>query len=142
MERIPVGFEIKPVLKEPFCLVLPKNHPINSSTFESLLQFKEEPFILFDSKYSPSYYEQMMQIFDDSGFAPKVSHNTIHASSIYKLVENNFGISIVPKSLQTGYNFEIKFIDLDMIPQRTVLSAVWDKNNRNPVLEHFLITIC
>lgn len=138
LERVPKGLEIRPVLKETFCLVLPKNHPIDASNFKSISQFKDEPFILFDPKYNASYYEKVMQIFDDSGYIPLVSHNTIHASSIYKLVENNFGISIVPKSLLAGYNMDIKFIELDHIPQRTVLSVIWYKNNRNPALENFL----
>lgn len=138
LERVPKGLEIRPVLKETFCLVLPKNHPIDASNFKSISQFKDEAFILFDPKYNASYYEKVMQIFDDSGYVPLVSHNTIHASSIYKLVENNFGISIVPKSLLSGYNMDIKFIELDHIPQRTVLSVIWYKNNRNPALENFL----
>jgi DNA-binding transcriptional LysR family regulator len=75
-----------------------------------------------------------MQIFDNSGFSPIISHNTIHASSIYKLVENNFGISIVPKSLQLAESSKIKFIELNKIPQRTVLSVVWNTENRNPIL--------
>jgi len=138
IERVPRRLEIKPVLKETFCLVLPKNHPIDASNFKNLAQFKDESFILFDPKYSSSYYEKVMQIFDESGYVPLVSHNTIHASSIYKLVENNFGISIVPKSLQSGYNMDIKFIELEAISQRAVLSVVWDKSNRNPTLEQFL----
>jgi len=138
LERVPRSLNILPVLKEPFCLVLPKNHPIDSHNFKSLAQLKDESFILFDSNYSASYYEKVMQIFDDSGFVPLVSHNTIHASSIYKLVENNFGISIVPKSLQLKNDKNIKFIELDMIPQRTVLSVIWDKNNRNPMLNTIL----
>ena len=79
-----------------------------------------------------------MQIFDDSQFSPIVSHNTIHASSIYKLVEHNFGISIVPKSLQMSDNNRVKFIELDKIPQRTILSVVWNKDNRNPTLNKII----
>lgn len=138
LERVPRSLNILPVLKESFCLVLPKNHAIDSHNFKSLAQLKDESFILFDSNYSASYYEKVMQIFDDSGFVPLVSHNTIHASSIYKLVENNFGISIVPKSLQLKNHKSIKFLELDMIPQRTVLSVIWDKNNRNPMLTSIL----
>lgn len=134
LERVPRGLEIKPVLKEPFCLVLPKNHPIDASNFKSISQFKDESFILFDPAYSAFYYEKVMQIFDNSGFSPIISHNTIHASSIYKLVENNFGISIVPKSLQLAESSKIKFIELNKIPQRTVLSVVWNTENRNPIL--------
>ena len=138
LERVPRGLHIKPILNEPFCLVLPKNHKITNENFKNLSQLKEESFILFDPKYSTSYYEKVMQIFDDSQFSPVVSHNTIHASSIYKLVEHNFGISIVPKSLQMKNNRSIKFIQLDKISQRTVLSAVWNKDNRNPTLNKII----
>ena len=133
LERVPRGLEIVPVLTETFCLVVPKGYPINSVNFKDLSQFKDESFILFDPKYSASYYEKVMQIFDDSGFSPIVSHNTVHASSIYKLVENNFGISIVPKSLKVE-NANVAFIELDKIKQRTVLSVIWNKDNRNPIL--------
>jgi DNA-binding transcriptional LysR family regulator len=138
LERVPRGLETMPVLRETFCLVLPKEHPITSEEFISLSQFKDEPFILFDPEYSSSYHEKVMQIFDDSGFTPIISHNTINASSIYKLVENNFGISIVPKSLVLHNNDKIKFIELKSIKQKTILSAVWNKENRNPIFVNFL----
>ena len=125
LERVPRSLEIHTVLKETFCLVLPKNHPVNKRNFKNLSQFKDSPFILFDPEYSASYYEKVMQIFDGCGFAPIISHNTIHASSIYKLVENNLGVSIVPKSLQFGYDMNVKFIELDAIPQRAFLSIAW-----------------
>lgn len=138
LDRVPIGLSIQPVLIETFCLVLPKDHPIDSSNFKSLSQFKDEFFILFDPKFSPAYYEKVMRIFDDNGFTPKVSHSTIHANSIFKLIENNFGLSIVPKSLQMPYYENVKFIELVDIPQRTTLSVVWDRNNSNPSLDDFL----
>ena len=138
LERVPRNLEILTVLKEPFCLVLPKNHAIDKENFISLAQFKEESFILFDAKYSASYYEKVMQIFDNCGFSPLVSHNTIHSGSIFKLVENNFGISIVPRSLAQKRGYTIKFIELANIPQRTILSVVWNKKNKNPILKEVL----
>jgi DNA-binding transcriptional LysR family regulator len=138
LERVSRGLNIQQVLKEPFCLVLPIDHSIDSTNFKDISQFKNESFILFDQEFSPSYHKKVMQIFDDSGFTPIVSHNTIHASTIYKLVENNLGIAIVPKSLQLKFYKNVKFIKLDKIPQRTILSIVWNKNNSNPILEIFL----
>ena len=134
LERVAKSLEIKIILKENFCLVLPQKHPINQNNFKNLTQFKNESFILFDAAYSSSYYEKVMQIFDNCGFTPLISHNTIHSSSIYKLVENNFGISIVPKSLTQKSGHKIKFIELDMIPQKTTLSVIWNKKNTNPIL--------
>ena len=138
LERVPKGLEIRPALEETFSLVLPENHKINSSNFEGLHQFKDEHFILFDSSYSESYYEKVMQIFDDGGFFPSILHSTVNASSIYHLVENSFGISIVPTSLQYGYNLKVKFIELTNIPQRTTLKIVWNSMNSNPVLKNFI----
>lgn len=134
LDRVPKELEIQPILKEHFCLVLPYSHTLNKENFKGLYQLKEEPFILFDPKYSATYFEKVMQIFDDSGFSPIVSHNTIHASSIYKLVANNFGVSIVPKSLIDVNNKNLKFIELTKIKQKTTLSIVWNKTNRNPIL--------
>ena len=134
LERVANSLEIKIILKENFCLVLPQKHPINQNNFKNLTQFKNESFILFDAAYSSSYYEKVMQIFDNCGFTPLISHNTIHTSSIYKLVENNFCISIVPKSLTQKSGHKIKFIELDMIPQKTTLSVIWNKKNTNPIL--------
>ncbi|MFN0727940.1 LysR family transcriptional regulator [Polaribacter gochangensis] len=138
LDRVPRGLISKPVLKESFCLVLPENHLVNVDNFKSLTQFKQESFILFDPKYSSSYYEKVMQLFDESGFSPIVSHNTIHAGSIYKLVENNFGISIVPKSLAIQNNQKIKFIELKKAKQKTTLSVIWNSNNRNPILKEIV----
>ncbi len=138
LETVSKNLEVLPVLKENFCLVLPKNHEINTSNFRSIKQLKNEPFIMFDPSYSTAYHEKIMQIFDDNGFTPIISHNTINASSIYRLVENNLGVSIVPKSLQTGYNMNVKFIELDTINQKTVLSAVWNKDNKNPILKRMI----
>lgn len=138
MDRVPKGVHSKKVLTENFCLVLPKHHAISKHNFKGLKQLKSESFILFDPNYSSSYYEKVMQIFDEAGFTPIITHNTIHATSIFKLVENNFGISIVPKSLQAENEDGIKFIELKKISQKTALSAVWNQENRNPMLKEFL----
>ncbi len=138
IERVPRNIEIRPIFNDTFSLVLPKNHVLNSSNFKELNQVKDEPFILFEGTYSNSYYEKVMQIFDDSGFIPLVSHYTVNASSIYRLVENNFGLSIVPTSLKRGYDMDIKFIELKNITQRTTLRIVWNSQNSNPVLTNFL----
>lgn len=138
MERVPRGLSILSVFEDTFSLVLPKDHSINESNFINLSQFKNDSFIFFEASYSQSYYEKVMQIFDSSGFSPLISHYTVNASSIFRLVENKFGISIVPSSLKLGYDMGIKFIELNKIPQRTTLRAVWNNKNTNPILKNFL----
>jgi DNA-binding transcriptional LysR family regulator len=138
VDRVPRGLKIAPIFEESFSLVLPENHSINSENFESIMQFKDEHFILFDASYSEFYHENIMQIFDQRGFTPIVSHKTVNASSIFNLVENNLGISIVPTSLKNGYKMKIKFIELKNIPQKATLNLIWKPDNPNPLMEQFL----
>ncbi len=138
MDRVPRGVEIRPIYEETFSLVLPKDHAINKNNFKDLSQLKDEPFIMFDSSYSPSYYEKVMQIFDEAGFSPIISHKSVKANTIYRLIENNFGAAVVPTSLQEGYDLGIQFIELTEIEHRTTLQLVWSKMNQNPVLGNVL----
>jgi len=138
LEDVPTDISIHQILEESFCLIVPKGHAINHRNFKGLEQFSKESFILFESSYSPSYYQKVMQLFRESGFTPKVAHNTIHASSIYRLVENGFGVSIVPESLRLAHFKGVQYISLDQYSARTSLSAIWYKENRNPILGHFL----
>ena len=138
LERVPEGMEMKTVFTDDFSLVVPENFRIKSTNFKGMYQFKEEDFILFSKDYSPYYYETVMSICKDAQFTPKVSHKSVHAQSIFKLVENNMGIAIVPSSFKEGFKLKVHFISLRALPQRAILSAVWKKDNRSPVLAHCL----
>lgn len=134
--RLPEGLNKLDVFDETFCLVLPKSHPITQKSFKSILDLKDEDFILFSSQYSHGYYDKIMSIFEDQGFTPRIAHESVHANTIFRLVENELGIGIVPSSLKQGFDLDIKFIELDKIPQRTTLSAIWKKGSLNPILEN------
>ncbi|MEM9931502.1 MAG: LysR substrate-binding domain-containing protein [Bacteroidota bacterium] len=138
LEHIPAELSSCPVFVDTFSLVLPQQHPLTPETFTSMAQLKDEPFILFDAAYSRPYFDRVMEIFDHAGFRPNISHRTVHATTIYRLVENGFGLSVVPTSLQMGYQLGVKFIELDQLPQRTTLSAVWRADNENPALGNFI----
>jgi DNA-binding transcriptional LysR family regulator len=136
LARVPNGIELRPVFEDTFSIVLPKDHKLNSTSFNGLHQLAEESFILFSQDYSPLYYDTVMSICEDEGFTPKISHKSVHAQTIFKLVENKLGIAIVPTSLQYGFQMDVKFIELKKISQRAVLSVIWKVDNRNPVLQH------
>lgn len=136
LARVPKGIEIAPVHEDSFSVVLPKNHVLHTKRFQSMAQLKEEEFILFTQEYSPLYYDTVMSICEDAGFQPKVSHKSVHAQTIFKLVENSLGIAIVPTSLQYGFQMDVKFIELKKVPQKAVLSVIWKADNRNPALQN------
>jgi len=136
LARVPKGIKIAPVFEDTFSLVLPKNHKIDKKRFKNVGQFSNEEFILFTQEYSSLYYDTVMSICEDAGFSPKISHKSVHAQTIFKLVENNLGIAIVPTSLQLGFQMDVKFIELKKIKQKAVLSVIWKSDNRNLALQN------
>lgn len=138
LENLPDGLLIKPVYKDTFSLVVPQNHWLSRENFTGVDQAKEESFILFSVDYSSTYYHKIISICEDKGFRPTVSHKSVHAQTIFKLVEIGLGVAIVPTALQHGYNLGVKFIEIKDIPQEAVLSVVWKADNRNPVLHQVI----
>lgn len=138
LQSVPQGLELRPVHQDTFSLVLPKGHAGAGTRSPRIEDFSSEDFILFGQDYSQYYYDTVMGICEQAGFQPKVSHRSVHAQTIFKLVENGLGISIVPTSLQQGFDMAVEFIELRDIPQRAILSVVWKKAHRNPVLDHCL----
>ncbi|MBE9597828.1 LysR family transcriptional regulator [Pedobacter sp. MC2016-24] len=136
--HVPEGFVSKKVYTETFSLVLPTTHQMKAAKFKNIGELKDEFFILFPNEQSQLYYQQIINICADQGFAPKVAHRSIHAPTIFRLVENGMGLSIIPTSLATSDNPNIKFIELKNVPQKTALYAVWKKDNPNPALPYLL----
>lgn len=138
LARVPESLQMKVVHQDTFSVVLPLDHPLANVGFKHVGQLKEENFILFSQDYSSIYYDKIMSICEDKGFSPKITHKSVHALTIFKLVEAGLGVAIVPTSLKEGYDLKVKFIELDKIQQKTELYAVWKKGNRNPVLSKVL----
>ena len=134
LQTIPAGFRMQTLHQDGFSVVLPINHSLDQQSFKGVNQLSEESFILFSSDYSPQYYEKIISICEDKGFHPKVTYKSVHAYTIFKLVESGLGVAIIPTSLKFGYNLQVKFLEIPKISQQTTLSAVWSERNRNPVL--------
>lgn len=137
-KQAPEGIAFKQIFKDNFSIVLPKNHRINENNFTDLSQFAQDNFILFSSDYSRTYYNKVMSIFDDHGFAPKISHKSVHANTIFRLVENGLGVAIVPTSLKHGFDLDIKFIELKNVKQITYLSLIWKEGTTNELIKKFV----
>lgn len=138
LNKVPQDLIIKPIFQDTFSLVVSDKHCIAKEGFKSVSQLKDDAFILFKSSYSPTYFRQIISICEDHGFYPNIVHNSVHASTIYRLVENGLGVSIVPTSLKFGYQMDVRFIELSDIRQKAELSLVWSKKNRNPALQNVL----
>jgi DNA-binding transcriptional LysR family regulator len=126
------------VFRESFSLVLPADHVLEATNFETMQQVAHEKFVMPKKNDGDLYQQLQWSICEDAGFKPQIAHETVHGQTTLKLVENGMGISILPTSFQTVTNARVKFIELKNIPQMSEITAVWHTQNLNPSLTHFL----
>lgn len=135
--RTPVkekGLEVKSVFQEPFSLVVPASFPDTTQ----LKDLAGEPFISFSKDCGPGLIESIYKVCNKAGFTPKVVHETSQINSIVRLVESGLGYSIVPKSVENGYNLNISFLPIINSNEIAELSLVYNKNQINPMAKNFI----
>lgn len=131
-------FGQKLIFQESFSLILPLSHSLSVDNFRSVAQLAGEAFVLPKQSDGDQYYKLQLSICEDVGFTPVIAHETVHGHTALTLVEQNFGISILPTSFKKVSAAAVRFIELKDIPQRSEITAVWDRGNPNPALGRLL----
>ncbi|MEH7073481.1 LysR family transcriptional regulator [Neobacillus drentensis] len=132
--------EIQTVAKEPYCIVMHKNHPLSSKEKIKLSDLATEPFIIHNRHASPvGSYDFIVHLCEQSGFTPRIVNQPRFVDSVPILVESEMGISILPKSFEAFASASLSFIEIEGAKNHDCeLVAAWKKNNLNPSIQLFL----
>eukprot|EP00130_Batrachochytrium_dendrobatidis_P008405 XP_006683280.1 hypothetical protein BATDEDRAFT_93046 [Batrachochytrium dendrobatidis JAM81] len=90
-------FDVIPFVEEEMMLFVHSSHPLATREKVSLVEVKDESFVLFQD--DSTLYQQIMQECIKAGFYPNVSYQSIYWDFITEMVGQNLGISIFPQSL-------------------------------------------
>jgi len=123
------------VFTETFSLILPLGHPFAQKNKISISKMAEEPFISLNYYCVPVLGDAVRSICRQAGFSPMVAHETSEINSIARLVESGMGYSIIPTSMRTAYNGNVKFIELDQYQERAHLFLTYKKEVKPVVKE-------
>lgn len=122
------------ILKEDFVVVLPEHHKLANHKTINIKELKSENFITFTRECGPTIFDTFLSLCTNGNFSPNILHNASQLNSILRLVESGFGISILPKNAQHGYNLKLKFIPLQESIESVPLIMLTRKLNSNPAL--------
>ena len=120
------GLTVQPIFEELYALLLPSTHPAARSARPKLGDLADAAFIGFERTCCPGMVDQVGAICLREGFAPRITHTTSQINTILRLVEAGLGYSIVPLSVSRGYALDVSFTALEDIPERAVLSAIYN----------------
>jgi len=132
---VPAVLASQELLREPFMLCLPVDHPAPPRGSRALAYFRNEPFILFSRAFSPTYFDQVVSRCVVAGFHPNIVHEMRSWSTVVSCVSKGMGITVVPRSVAKANPPGVRFIDLGPSPVESIISGVWLKSeDRNAAL--------
>jgi DNA-binding transcriptional LysR family regulator len=120
--------ETQTVAREPYCIVMHKNHPLSSKKKIKLSDLASEPFIIHNRQASPvGSYDFIVHLCEQSGFTPSLVNKP------------RFVDTILPKSFEAYSSSSLRFVEMEGVKNHDCeLVVAWKKNNLNPSIPLFL----
>jgi DNA-binding transcriptional LysR family regulator len=91
------NFETMPFIYQKLALIIHREHPLAKQSSVSLLQLRNEPFILFPSGYAVRNH--VIHACRTIGFDPSIVYESSQWDLLAEMVASNAGISIIPETI-------------------------------------------
>lgn len=85
-------------LPDPFCLVMPADHPRGRSGTVPLRDFADADFVAFTRHRGPAYFDQSIYLCSQAGFSPRIRYEASTVHGVLDLVGAGLGVALVPAS--------------------------------------------
>lgn len=130
------GLASQIILREPLNAVLPASHPLAQKPGLRLKHLAEEPFVLFPRHLGEAFYDRVMGMCAEAGFAPRVVQEATQWQSVVTFVETGLGVSIAPAGVA---RFRWKgVVYRGLAGASTTIVAAWQAANIPPAVLRFL----
>lgn len=94
-----LGLSSETILKEPVVAVLQSQSVfLNKSPTVALAELADQPFLLFPRTAAPDFYDMLLRMCREAGFAPKIVQAAESWPSIAALVSAGMGVALAPQS--------------------------------------------
>jgi DNA-binding transcriptional LysR family regulator len=116
LEAIP-HLDLTPIHREPFVVAVPAAHPLARVKQLRLRQLAGQPFVMYERRFAPGYYDQIASILTRAGIVPEVVQSAGEMPTLVSLVDSGLGIAVLPQSALTRKPDGVKVCTiLDRIP--------------------------
>lgn len=129
------GLNSECLLREPFVLAVPAEHPLAHARQPKVQMLHEQPFILYAHTAWQPFNELHTGLFRASGIQPQFVQSLGSTLAILSLVNAGMGLALVPRSASAIRFEQVRFRDL-ALPAGICgeLHLAWRDDNDNPAL--------
>lgn len=98
---MPIGDEdaltVMPLFRHPLCVLVPRSGPWIGRTSVDPAELAEHPLLIYNEDFSLS--RQLMQLFADNGFTPRIAVRSGQWDFLAAMVQGGVGIAVLPEPI-------------------------------------------
>jgi len=120
---------------EPFCAVLPDDHPLCVQDELTVQDLAKVRMVGFSRDHAPALSAALVATCLQAGFNPQVAHTGRHPMTILQMVRLGLGVALVPRSFVGTAVSGVQFRELPEAEGRVRISAIWKENNPSELVQ-------
>ncbi|MDR3671313.1 MAG: LysR family transcriptional regulator [Holophaga sp.] len=124
--------------KEPFLIVLPRNHPLAGNPLVNLPDLLATPFIHYPKDPCIRHSQDLLPMMMKAGFRPQIGQVAIEVHAAMGLVAAGLGFTLIPASLAVNTRSDVAFIPIADMPSETSLVAITMADQDSKLVQAFL----
>ena len=127
------GYETECLVREPFVLAVPGNHPLAGAAAVSVQDLDAQPFLMYSHSAYPPFNELLTGTLRSAQVAPEYVQWLGSSLTILALVNAGMGLALVPRCATNVVFKNVVFRDIDLGEGvQSELHLVWRSDNDNP----------
>ncbi|OLU26242.1 LysR family transcriptional regulator [Pseudomonas sp. PA15(2017)] len=127
------GYENECLVREPFVLAIPRQHPLAVVGQVGVRDLDGAPFLMYSHAAYPPFNELLTGMFRSAGVAPEYVQWLGSSLTILALVNAGMGLALVPRCATNVVFKDVCFREIDLGEGiQSELHLTWRSNNDNP----------
>lgn len=132
------GLACLPLCREPFVVVIPKNHRLATFAEIPFRELDNEPFIQYDRVQKRQVHDAVVTYFHNEGVGLNVVQEVTTEQALIGLAAAGMGISFVAASLSGLRQGEVEYRRLIETPAEVEYNLIWRREMPSSVIRSFL----
>ena len=128
---------VKPLIHEPFLVLVPAAHPLAGARSVSLRRLEHEPFVLFSRSGTPLIHSRVVAMCQAAGFTPEPIQFADQIQTVAGFVAAGMGVGIAPSTVRS-FNFpRLRLLRIEEKVAPLPMAMSFRQDNASALLRNF-----
>lgn len=132
------GVASRKLWTQPYCVIMPHDHPLAEKPSLRLEQLAQEPFVMLDRGQSPQGYDHILALCAKKGFSPPIVSHASRIDAVMLIVDAGIGITIQSRHVQMYATPTLRLVDLEGDDYEVDVVASWKEQTANRSVALFM----